>query len=227
MNYSQNAKQASYKLIVKEAKNDPTVLTLVPSFAAGINRLEALTVEIDGIAIQQIKNITGVTGNKNELMDDLCGYVTDVSGAVHSYAVAKNDKVLAAKVNFKESAIAKLPQAELITVSGAVLEEAGKIPPMELAHEGISNNEMTEFMDAYARFKDASSDTREAIIDRSGYTQKLADLFAEASDLKKNTLDRLASQFQRKNLEFYQKYKAASIIIYKRSPKTPPATEVK
>ena len=36
-----------------------------------------------------------------------------------------------------------------------------------------------------------------------------------------------ASQFKRKSPEFYQKYKAAATVIYKRSPKTPPAAEVK
>ena len=57
--------------------------------------------------------------------------------------------------------------------------------------------------------------------------QQLADLFAEAADLKKNTLDRLACQYQRKAPEFYQKYKAAATVIYKRSVKAPVAEQVK
>jgi len=52
-------------------------------------------------------------------------------------------------------------------------------------------------------------------------------LFAEAADLKKNTLDRLACQYQRKAPEFYQKYKAAATVIYKRSVKAPVAEQVK
>jgi len=52
-------------------------------------------------------------------------------------------------------------------------------------------------------------------------------LFAEAADLKKNTLDRLASQYQRKAPEFYQKYKVTATVIYKRSLKAPVAEQVK
>jgi hypothetical protein len=225
MNYFQNAKLTSYKLIVTEAKNNPNVPTLIPTFATGINRLEAITNEIGDIAIQQTKNITGVTDDKNVLLNNLCGCMLDVSGAVHSYAISKKDKILAAKVNYNESYIAKMSHANVITISGIVLEEAGKLAPEELANEGISTDEMDEFKDDYTRFKDVSSDSREAIIDRSGYTQRLADLFAEASDLKKNTLDRLATQFKRKDPDFYQKYQAASIVFYKRSAKTTPAPE--
>jgi conjugal transfer/entry exclusion protein len=85
---------------------------------------------------------------------------------------------------------------------------------------------MADFKTAYNQFHEGSSNTREAIIDRSGHTQKLLDLFEEASDLKKN-LNRLASQFKRKAPEFYQKYMAAANVIYKTSPKAVGADQVK
>jgi hypothetical protein len=40
----QAAKNASYKLIVRESKSDERITTLIPTFATGINRLEAITV---------------------------------------------------------------------------------------------------------------------------------------------------------------------------------------
>lgn len=225
MNNYQTARQKSYKLIVLEAKNDPQSTSLISSFAEGINRLGAICTEIDTIGIQQAKNITGVTSGKNALMNDLIDYMIDVSGAIHSLAIAKGDKVLQARVDYKESVIARMPQAELLKAAAIILEEADKIAPEELVKEGIAATEMSEFKAAYTQCSDMSSDTRDAIINRSVYTQKLADLFAEASDLKKNTLDRLATQFQRKAPEFYQKYKAAATVIYKRSPKAPVAAE--
>lgn len=56
MNNYQAAKNASYKLIVREAKSDKRIPTLIPTFATGINRLEAITNEIDAIGIQQAKD---------------------------------------------------------------------------------------------------------------------------------------------------------------------------
>ena len=220
MNYIQNARLTSYKLIATESKNNSKVIAQIPSFVTGINRLDEINNKIDLIAIQQTKNITGVAGDKKTQKDELCGYLLDVSGAVHSHAILKNDKILAAKVNFNESTIDKMSNADLITNSGIVLEEADKLSPEELSNEGISAVEMNDFNTAFLGFKAVNSDPREAIIDRSGYTQQLTDLFAEAADLKKNTLDRLVTQFQRKAPEFYQKYKAASIVFYKRSAKT-------
>jgi len=222
MNHYQNSKQTSFKLIVKEAKNYPETVSLIPRFAAGVSRLEVISADIEIISIQQAKNITGVKGDKDTLVDKLSDFTVDVSGAI-----AKGDKTLLAKVNFKESAIARMSQADLSKAIAITIEEADKISTQDLAHEGITADEMTEFKSVYNQFKSMSTNTREAIIDRSGYTKQLSLLFAEASEIKKNTLDRLASQFQRKAPEFYQKYKAAATVIYKRSSKTHVAEPVK
>jgi len=221
MNNYQSAKQTSNKLLVKESRNHEEEMALIPSFVTAINRLDAITIEIDAISIQQEKDITGITSDKNTVIDQLGDFMVDISGAVHSYAISINDKTLLAKVNYKESVIERMSQPDLLTAAGIIIDETNKIDPQVLINEGISNFELTEFKDIYAKFVDKRFDTREAIIDRTGYTQKLADLFNEASDLKKNTLDRLASQFKRKAPEFYQKYNAAAMVIYKQSHKTP------
>lgn len=219
MNDYQTARSASIKLIVKEAKSHPEALALIPKFSSGISRLEAISTEIDAIGILQGKDITGIASDKNTLIDLLSNYLVDISGAVCSHAIEKNDKTLQAKATYKQSAVGKMSQAELLTAAGIIQEEAGKISAEELANEGISAEEMAQFSEAYAKLNDTFTGTREAIIDRSGYTQKLADLFAEASAIKKNILDPLSRQYQRKAPEFYQKYKAASTVIYKRNTK--------
>ena len=224
MNDYQTAKQASYKLIAKEAKNYPNEVSLIPTFAAGISLLEAISTQIDVVSTQQAKDITGVTSSKNTVMEEVINYLVDVSGAVHSYAISTDNQTLLAKVNYKESSISKMSQADLTKAAAIVIEEAENIAPEVLANEGITSTDLTEFKTAYNEFKEISLDPRGAIIDRSGYTQQLADLFSEASDLKKNTLDRLATQFRRKAPEFYLKYKAAATVIYKRNSKTPTTT---
>lgn len=227
MNDYQTAKQTSFKLIAKETKNYPNEVSLIPTFATGITRLETISTKIDVISTQQAKDITGITSDKNTVMDEVIDFLVDVSGAVHSYAISTGDQTLQAKVNYKESAISKMSQSDLTKAAAIVIEEAEKIAPEVLANEGITATELAEFKTAYNKFKEITSDPRGAIIDRSGYTQQIADLFSEASDLKKNTLDRLASQFRRKAPEFYLKYKAAATVIYKRNSKTPTITEVK
>lgn len=219
MNSFQISTLNSYKLIVIESKKRPDVMSLISTYEKGINRLEEITTEIDSQSIQQSKDLKGITKDKHTLIEDLSDLVIDVAGAVHSYANAKGDQTLQSKVDYKTHKVHIMNQAQLIDAAGVVLEEAKKIPAEALEEEGITAEEMTQFADLYSQFKDTKNDKREAQIEHSGYTDRIADLFAEAADLKKNTLDRLATQFQRKAPEFYQKYKDASIVIHKRASK--------
>ena len=227
MNTYQISKQASNKLIVIEAKNDPEAISLIPTFAKGITRLDEITTEIDTLSMQQSKNITGITDDKNAQLEDVIGYIIDVSGAVHSYAIGKGDKTLQAKVNYKVTRIDKMKQAEVLDAAGVVLEEAGKVPAEALADEGITAEEMTQFAAVYNHLKGSTGGKREAVIERTGHTDRIADLFTEAADLKKNTLDRLATQFMRKAPEFYNKYKAAATVIHRHAAKAAAPAEGK
>jgi hypothetical protein len=225
MNDYQKAKKNSLDLIVKVGEEYPEAISLVPRFASTFATLKVVVSKIDDLSAKQAKDITGVTEDKNTLMDDVIHQLVDVSGAVNSYAIFTNDKTLAAKVNYKEWTVEKMSLTDLIDACSIVLEEASKIAPEELTMEGITVAELTEFKSDYEQLKAGKSDTRSAIIERTGYTQQIADLFTEAADLKKNTLDRLSTQFQRKSPEFYQKYKAASMVIFKRSAKAAPVVE--
>lgn len=221
MNSYQISTLSSYKLIVTVSDNAPAATSLIPTYLKGITRLREITGEIDNLSVQQAQNLTGITLNKNTLLEELADYVIDVAGAVHSYAVDKADHTLQAKVNYKTNKVKTMSQAQLTYAGGIVLEEAGKIPATALAEEGITAEEMARFAELYDQFKDVTDNKREAVIDRSMQTDRIAELFAEAAALKKNTLDRLATQFQRKAPEFYHHYKAAATVIHHRSSKKP------
>lgn len=228
MNNYQKAKQASNKLVVKEATDHPKEVNLIPRFAEAMARFKAITDQIDEVSMQQAKIISGVAEEKNNMLDELIDYTVDVAGAISAYAASKNDIKLLDLTTYSPSIITRLPQADAITIASIILKEADKIDPAELTSLGISESELTEFRTLSIACKENSSNTRDAIINRSSYTEKLGDLFAEITHLKKDTLDRLATQFRRKAPEFYQKYQAASIIIYKHSStKTQSTAEAK
>jgi hypothetical protein len=220
MNNYQNAKRTSYRLIIIEARNHQESVNKVLAFAQGIDRLETIVGEIDAIGVQQAKDIKGITENKNAMLDVLRDETVDVAGAVYAYAVASGNKELAAKVNFKESTLSKMKAHELVTAAAIVLEEAAKLTPEVLTERGISAAELTSMNEAYTKYRKANDEPREAVIDRSGHTQKLTDLFDEAAELKKSTLDRLIAQFKRKSPDFYEKYQAAANVLYRHYSKT-------
>lgn len=216
----QNSKEKMYVLMCLVSDSYPEVTASIKAFADGISRLKLITAEIAIIGSEQSADITGVTKSKDMDMEALKDSLMEVSGAVFSYAITQNDPAMQAKVNFKGWMIDAMTQPELMQTSGVVLQIASQIDPVALADLGISPQEMEAFRTNYTRYKDVRFEPREAIIDRSAQTKRLADLFTEAYNLKKNTLDRLAVQFQRKAPEFYQKYMAASQLAYKRSATT-------
>ncbi len=219
MNIIQNSVLASYDLMIIEAKKDSVATALIPNFQKGMTRLEEIKNEIEGLAVEQAKDLTGITDDKKATLDHLSADLIDVAGALHSYANGKGDNILMAKVDYRTNRVHTMKQADIIHASGIVLEEAGKVPAEALADEGITAEEVAGFTADYNHFKGVTSSKREAIIDRTDHTDRIAELFAEAADLKKNTLDRLATQFQRKAPTFYNKYKAAATVIHKHTSK--------
>jgi hypothetical protein len=120
-----------------------------------------------------------------------------------------------AKVNYKSSRIERMSVEALIAASGIVLEEALKIPAADLANEGITAEELLRYKEMVGLFKSLSTTAREAIAERTVHTKKIAKLFEDAGSLIKNSLDRLATQFKRKDPDFYLLYKAARNVIHR------------
>ena len=219
MNKYQTARLDSLNLIVKESNNNPESIAIVPNFGIVINKIGTICNELGELQVFQEKDLTGITADKEVDFENLGDTTIDISGAVYSYAHDRKDNTMMAKVNLKSKAIERMTQSEVVAVAGIVLEEALKVPANDLAKEGISAAEMNDFKQLISHFKSIKSSNREAVIDRSGTTEKISILFKEASSLLNNKLDRLATQFKRKDPEFYLKYKAARSVQYRAAQK--------
>ncbi|MBN1252674.1 MAG: hypothetical protein JXR51_13825 [Bacteroidales bacterium] len=217
MNNYQSAKYASYKLMVFEADAYATSVALVPKFAKAIGRLKEICAEVDVIRVEQEKDIKGVTGDKHQTLDMLIDSMVDVSGALQSYALEKSNNTLYESISFSESSIERLPHAEVVSAASLIIKEADKLSAEVLTAEGISADDIAEFKTLYDEFSKNYQTPRQAIIERTNYTENLRKLFNEAGTLKKDVLDKLISQYKRKDSEFYLKYNAASNVILRHS----------
>ena len=226
MNDQQIAILVRNKLLVSVTNDYPELAAINSRFTRGMAHLDEINKETDGAGSQQEINITGVTTDKNDKMGELTHYTMEVSGILQAYAASINDPILLSKVLYKASMIDKMTQTQLIYVATVLIEEASKIAPEVLAEEGVSVAEMIEFKALHTEFNTVSSAPRKAIIVRKGSTKSLAELFAEARDLKKNTLDPLSVVFKRKAPLYYDAYKSASIIISRQGTPTPEDPEV-
>jgi hypothetical protein len=219
MNNYQKARLSSNKQIVIEAENDAAAVATIPTFARNIERMKVINSGIDDLSSTQSRDLSGITEDKNDVQQEVTDFLLEISGAIHSYAGQQGNKSLQAVVNFKPYKVEHLDQHEIIEAGTIVLNEARKISPIELTNEGISPDEIMQFDSVLTQLKGYSNARHTAGIDQMDITRRIAELFAQAADIKTNILDRLAPQFQRKAPEFYNKYKAAATVIYKRAAK--------
>jgi hypothetical protein len=228
MNNYQKARLSSNKQIVIEAENHAADVAVIPTFVKGIEQLKVINSELDDLSVIQSEDLTGITEDKNEVQHEVIDYLLQFSGAIHSYAGQQGNRSLQALVNYKIGKVELLDRHEIIDAAATVLREARKVSPPDLASEGITPDEVTQFDTVLTQLKGYSNTRHTAGIDQQDVTQRIAQLFAQAADIKKNTLDRLVLQYQRKAPEFYNKYKIAANVTYRHAAKkTDAVTEVK
>jgi hypothetical protein len=213
----QKALLSCFKLTVADAKKFPKSLALIPQFEKGILKLETLTLEIDALRVKQEKDTKGITADINLVFAQLKDYMIDTSGALQSYATDKNNNTLFASINFTENAIHNLSKKDIIAISSRIIEEADKLTAEELLAYGVSAEDMTELKRLHKVIDQDGQAPKHAKIESSGFTDELGLKVNEAYKLKKNKLDKLSTQFKRKDMEFYKRYTTASNFTYKRS----------
>lgn len=219
MNYYQKARLSSNKQIVIEAENHAAEVAVIPTFVRGIEQLKVINTELDDLSAIQSEDLTGITEDKNEVQHEVIDYLLEFSGAIHSYAGQQGNKSLQSLVNFKIGKIDLLDRHEIIDAATTVLSEARKVPARALASEGITPDEVIQFDTVLTQLKGYSNTRHTAGIDQKDVTRRIAKLFAQAADIKKNTLERLVPQYERKAPEFYNKYKTAANVTYRHAAK--------
>ena len=216
MDKYQTAMLNAFKQICIEAEAYPESVNLIPKFGQDVARLKEIVDRIDKLVVGQITDLKGITVLKKETAKELIGYAKDIAGAMHSYAQEKDDMELLEVVNFPVSSWSRMNDHELFTSAGIILDEVKNIPEGALAELGISVEYIQQFGEIHINYDKLRTAWREAVIDRSGHTAKIRELLREAYTLVKGSLDKLATQYKRKDPDFYLKYKSSRHIIYRR-----------
>ena len=217
MNKEQISKLNSFRLIVHEAEKHSKNVALIPKFYAGMSRLKEIVTELELLRVLQEQDITGITEDKNQTKEELIAMLADVSGALQSYAIDKKNNELFEKIYFSESTIDSFREAKISMVGTIIISEAEKLASEDLSEEGITPEEMASLKKMHDDYKLMLQAPRKAIIERSNNTEKISTLIEEGWDIKRDRLDKLISQFKRKDPDFFIKYQSASHIIYRRN----------
>ena len=124
MNYFQKERLTSYDKLLTECDNTTETVASIPLFAKNIARLRVITNTVKQLALEQGQVTTGITTQKNNLLDEVIGLSLDVAGAVHAYAEEKNDTALLEKMDYSSSDFSHIDQSIILTTLEIILVQA-------------------------------------------------------------------------------------------------------
>jgi len=203
--------------------------TMAPLQTA-MTEVNAGIAKIDAAALRH-ETPQGATADKADARDDLedATFLMCEALGVLAHETADNDLLALTRVT--RTLLDRMGEEELSTRATAVLTQANA-HKTELVTYQVSQANIDELSDALTEFNQAKPGPRTATAERAVLTESLPRLVKETSDILKNRVDRLVSQFSRTNPDFVAGYERARAIVdraathkTKTAATTPPAAQ--
>jgi hypothetical protein len=106
----------------------------------------------------------------------------------------------------------KLPDDELITRAGVVIERANA-RKTELATLQVTQENLQELTLKLQRFSDQKTQPRTASAERAARTNSLESLIREANSILRDQIDRMVNLFSRTDPQFVSGYQSARVVV--------------
>lgn len=204
--------------------NFKTVWLGVLAFASNVTNLKNKVDEIELMKEAQGTDITGFAMEKKSKRFSVIKMAMVVAGGTKSLALAQSNNVLYKEVNYTRSDFKKARDTDFVTMCKIVLTK-GKDNKTALVDYGITSAMLTTFETLIGEYDTMVQDPRTKIAERKSSTKQLDVLIDEADDILE-ILDGMVEQFAETNVDFYNSYKAARIIvdvgIRHKKPEVPP-----
>jgi len=150
--------------------------------------------------------------DKTQLRKTLCEQAATVAAAVFSFAAASNNNQLKEEVNYPISELTRQRDEMLVPICNNI-SAAATANIASLTTYGVTATTTGDLEDAIEDYAAIVALPRNAVTQRSAYTEAIRNLFKEADAIVKLQMDKLALQFKTANLQFYNTYKNNRIIL--------------
>jgi hypothetical protein len=184
------------------------------AFSDAVTRATAAVGTIDSAADAQQTPTSGVTQDKEAVRNDLEEETLRIADQLSAYA-AKNGKLdLGAQVEMTKSSLDKLLDNDLEQTAERVSTLASA-NIAALADYDITAANVTALDTLRTNFAGKKTAPRQAQTGRATATTSLEEAIRNARSLFRNELDKLMTNFKKTNLDFYNGYFAARVIVNK------------
>jgi hypothetical protein len=206
------AKLSMYNAVLTHAEANPTITSTVPAFATQVTTLRSIYNDLVAAAQSEVQNITGVTMDKAQVRKAATDLALQVSAAVYSFAAATSNNTLKEQMNFPPSSFARLRDEMVVPICNNI-HNAATAHQASLVPYGVSNGLLSDLADATEEYAAVIATPRNAVTQRTSYSETMKNLFKDADALLKLQMDKVALQFKAANPEFYTAYKQNRIIL--------------
>ena len=226
MDATQAGKFAMYETVAELLGGSTAIISTIPALPALLADFQTQIDAIPGLVGTQAQPTTGVTADKQSVLQAMADTALEVAAGVASYASKNHLGDLAAKVAAKPSAFANGRDLEHLALAQQIHDAANGVLAA-LADFGVLAADLSDLQAKIDKARAVLNAPRAAANVKKSATQQLPDAFRAADEILNNQIDPLAAKLAKKNPDFYAKYQAARIIIDRpgghASPAAPPA----
>jgi hypothetical protein len=183
----------------------PILVTLVAEFKTLIARIAAAAVEAGVV-------LTGVTGSKNDTLDDLKKLVFGLISMLALYAERTKNRDLLAKVSLEKGEVQKKRQNELLLYAGEVAKWLTKYKAELIASYGLTEDMLVQFNNLIEEFTDEMPEPDAKYSDKKAARERLIELFGETDTFLENQLDKAINSQSEKLKELHAAYYNARAV---------------
>ena len=225
MNDRQRLKYDCYLAVRTHCARDTSIAltSSIPAWTTLYDRFLAKISYADACVLIQNSDLSGITEHKKQTRAELTAHILQVSGALCSLALLREDTVLEAKADIAPSDIHNLPDSLVDDKATEFLELAGALPATDLTQVGLTDGKLDTFETHIETYNLLLGTPRSARGTKTAATANLAQTLEEIERLLDKGLDKLALQFA--GTTFHQEYLLARdpIAVAKSKPKDPPS----
>src|SRR5579871_97096 len=212
MNKIKEARLNMYETVIAYCNNNTAIVATVPAFQTSLAGFATAVDKINLNARMEADVITGIAADKASLRIVLCQKAADLGAVVFAFASTSNNNELMQKTKFTLSELKRLKDG-LLSLICTNIRDAAQANLASLATAGVTAATLTDFQTAIDSYANKATSPRNAVSQRSVYSQALNNFFAIADGIVKKQLDKWAVQFKADNIDFYNGYKSNRKIV--------------
>ncbi len=212
MNLSQMNHLSMYKRVNDLLTAESEIVTSIPAFKRAADQLGANINTISEVDSGKVVYTEGKAEVKSESKFQLARAVYIISSSLCNYAIENDMADLEKNTDYSESALSRLPEQELLSVSKAIINlTTGKEDA--LLEQGLTAEEITNANDKIVKYEAAITEAGTGVQKSISATKTLGSLFQDTNELLRKRLDRYVNKMENDKPDFYNRYYAARRII--------------